>query len=235
MKDKLNIMIKWTIVFLLYFIILPIIFSSLFRNLIHSKNNMVANISLALTEIITFLILFYIYRQDIIKDIKKFKTDYRKNLDTGFKYYLIGLLVMVVSNLVISFLIGDGAIATNEDLNRKYLQMYPLYSIIAMVLVGPPIEEIVFRLGFRKAFKKEIIYCLFSAFVFGGLHVYTAFDGMTMAQILKNWMQVLYIIPYGSLGFAFAKCYFNTDNICTSAVIHMIHNGITILLIFSIL
>lgn len=233
--EKAKIFGIWIIAFMLYFIIVPFILGSLFQSSFQSSNMIIANISLALSEVIIFLSVLLIYNKVVINDAKKFKKDYRKNLDIGFKYYCIGLLVMIASNLILTFIMGNGSIATNEELNRQYLVKFPLYSIIAMIFVGPPLEEIIFRLGFRKAFNKEILYCLFSALVFGGLHVYTAFDGLTLSEALKNWMQVLYIIPYGSLGFAFAKVYYKTDNIWTSMTIHMMHNAITVLLIVATL
>jgi membrane protease YdiL (CAAX protease family) len=233
MKDILN-QIKYFIfgilVFLLYYEGLPIILSVLFGNYFQSSNKMISNITLSFAEIIIFLVLIIIFRKKIISDIKKYKSDYKNDLNIGFKYYFIAFLIMVSSNLLLNVVFGS--LATNEEVNRQYIENYPLYSIIAMVFIGPSIEELVFRLGFRKAFKNWLPYCLFSALLFGGLHVYTAYEGMAFAEILKNWNQVLYIVPYGALGFAFAKTYYETDNICTTMTIHTLHNAFTIFLIF---
>ena len=195
----------------------------------YSNNKVVSNIFLSLVEITTFIVLFYIFRKTIIEDFKVFKKEYKKKLDTGFKYYFLGFFIMVVSNLIIAFIFKG--IATNEAANREYLKDFPFFSMIAMVIVGPSIEEIVFRLGFRKAFKSCIPYVLFSALFFGGLHVYSAFQGMNMSEIIKNWYQFLYIVPYSALGFAFAKAYYETDNILTTMTVHTLHNAFTILLI----
>jgi len=37
-------------------------------------------------------------------------------------------------------------------------------------------------------------------------------------------MEILFIIPYGSLGFFFAKAYYDTNNIYTSYLAHFFHN-----------
>ena len=215
-------------VFFLYFKIIPGIFKLFYNNgTTHGK--IYNNLFLSAMEITVFGILFFIFRKTIINDLKKFKKDYKKDLDVGFKYYFVGMLVMITSNLILMFI--TGGIAENEAVNREYLKMYPLYSIIAMVFLGPPIEEIVFRLGFRKAFKKWLPYAIFSGLFFGGLHAFTAFEGMSLHEALKNWVNILYTIPYGALGFAFAKVYYETDNICTSSLIHILHNGFTVLLI----
>ena len=136
---------------------------------------------------------------------------------------------MVTSNLIITLIFGG--LATNEEANREFIKNYLFFSIIAMVILGPAVEEIVFRLGFRKAFKKWLPYALFSGLFFGALHVYTAYAGMNLTEILKNWHQALYIIPYSALGISFAKAYYETDNIWTTITIHTLHNAFTIFLI----
>ena len=232
MKDTLKSLKSFTIgiiAFLLYFKGIPLFITIVFGKFLKNSNKLVSNISLSLAEIFIFLVLFLIFRKKISNDFKKYKKEYKKDLDIGFKYYFIGLLVMIVSNLLLTLIFGG--IATNEEVNRQYLKTYPLYSIVAMVFIGPLVEEIVFRLGFRDAFKKWLPYCIFSALFFGGLHVYTAYAGMTLNEIVKNLSQMLYIIPYGSLGFAFAKTYYDTDNIWTSMTIHVIHNAFTVFLI----
>ena len=232
MKNKIKYFIFGILVFLLYFKILPFGLS-LVIGYFKNYNNLIKNIILVIAEIIIFLVLFMIFRKKIVEDFKKMKTDLKKNLNIGFKYYFVGFLIMIASNLLLTLIFGG--MATNEEVNRQYLKMYPLYSIVAMVFVGPLVEEIVFRLGFRKSFDKWLPYALFSGLFFGALHVYTAFEGMAFAEMLKNWNQVLYIVPYSALGFAFAKAYFETDNIWTTMLIHVLHNGFTVFLVFTAL
>jgi len=230
MKDKIKYFGIGLLVFLLYFKIIPFALSILL-SFFKDSNNFVKNIALSISEIIIFLLLFMIFRKKIVEDFKKMKTDIKKNLNIGFKYYFVGFLVMIASNLLLTVIFGS--MATNEEVNRQYLKMYPIYSIVAMVFVGKLIEEIVFRLGFRRSFDKWLPYSLFSGIFFGALHVYTAFDGMTFAEMLKNWNQVLYIVPYSALGFAFAKAYYETDNIWTTMIIHVLHNAFTVFLVFT--
>ena len=232
MKKQIKYFLIGTIVFLLYFKILPFILKFIITSFMNTKNKLLVNIINSVAEIIIFLFLFLIFKKTIIDNFKKFKKDYKKDLDIGFKYYFVGLLVMITSNLILTGIFGT--IAANEAANRTFLKAYPLYSIVAMVILGPTIEEIVFRLGFRKAFNKWVPYALFSAILFGAVHVYSAYEGMNLVEIVKNWHHILYIIPYGSLGFAFAKAYYDTDNIWTSMTIHTLHNAFTILLIICV-
>lgn len=232
MKNKIKYFVFGILVFLLYFKILPFGLS-LVIGYFKNSNNLVKNLILVIAEIIIFLVLFMIFRKKIVEDFNKMKTDLKKNLNIGFKYYFVGFLIMIASNLLLTLIFGG--MATNEEVNRQYLKMYPIYSIVAMVFVGPLVEEIVFRLGFRKSFDKWLPYALFSGLFFGALHVYTAFEGMAFVEMLKNWNQVLYIVPYSALGFAFAKAYFETDNIWTTMLIHVLHNGFTVFLVFTAL
>lgn len=209
--------------------IIPYFYDKLLSKLfIHPSLSLVETIY-CLLEIIIITFLFIIYHKRIIEDLKKFKKDYRKKLDIGFKYYFIGFAVMAISNILLAFILGG--MAENEALNRETLKVFPVYSILAMVLIGPMVEELIFRLGFKKAFNNWLPYAIFSAVLFGGLHVYTAYANMPIAQILKNWHEILYIVPYGSLGFAFAKAFYETDNIWTTITIHTLHNAFTIFLI----
>ena len=234
MKDlgkKIKYFIFGILVFLLYFKILPFGLSYILGAFFKDSSKFVKNLALSGAEITILLVLFLIFKKKIVEDFKNFIKNFRNHLNTGFKYYFIGFLVMIASNLILSIIFGG--IATNEEVNRQYLKSYPIYSVITMVFVGPLIEEIVFRLGFRKSFDKWLPYALFSGLFFGSLHVYTAFQGMAFAEMLKNWSQVLYIIPYSALGFAFAKAFYETDNIWTTMVIHVLHNAFTVFLIFS--
>ena len=220
-------------IFFLCYELIPRVYSEIVIKKWLPKNpsNILREIINCLLEITIFTTLFIIHRKTIIADFKKLKTDLRKNLNIGFKYYFVGFMVMAASNILLALIFGG--IAENEEANRQIMKVFPLYSIIAMIILGPMIEELIFRLGFRKAFKKWLPFAIFSALFFGGLHVYTAYRGMNIAGILKNWHEMLYIVPYGALGFAFAKVLYDTDNIWTSIIIHTLHNAFTILLIFS--
>ena len=237
MKDgilkQLLYLLLGLVIFLICYEGIPLIYKAVIIGKILPKNpsGILSEIINCSLEIVIFTVLFIIHRKTILSDYKKLKTDIRKNLNIGFKYYFIGFIVMAASNILLGVIFGG--IAENEEVNRQIIKIFPVYSILAMIVLGPMIEELIFRLGFRKAFKKWLPYAIFSALFFGGLHVYTAYRGMNLSGIIKNWHEMLYIVPYGALGFAFAKTYFETDNIWTSIIIHTLHNAFTILLIFS--
>ena len=217
--------------FLLYNLICPNLFAILLKKPLLSNNFWAYNFSYLGIYIFTFLVIFLIVHKDILKQFKEFIHEPKKYLHKGLSYWVYGLIVMMISNLVVSSIVGN--IAVNEQETRQILLTSPIYAIPAILFFGPFLEELVFRYGLRKSFNKEIVFAFFSAFVFGLLHVLTAIDKFTIAEIFSHINEFLFIIPYGSLGFFFAKAYYETDNIFSSAIPHMLHNTISVLLILA--
>lgn len=217
------------VLFSLYFFILPNLFAIILRNQIISDNFWISNLAYLAVYLGTFIIILLIIRKDIWKQFKEFIKEPKKFLSKGCTYWMYGLILMIVSNLVVTSLVHN--IAVNEQATREVIFAKPLYAIPTIIIIGPVLEEVIFRFGFKKAFNKEIPYALFSAFIFGLLHVLTAIDNYTIANILAHASEFLYIIPYGSLGFFFAKAYYETDNIFSTIVPHILHNTLSVALI----
>lgn len=212
-----------SILILFLYMSLSIILSLIFNPLISSSNFFISNATPIIVELIVLLTLFLFYADKIIDDFKSFKKNFKSIMDTSIKNWLIGLVIMLVSNIVLSLIIGN--IANNEELNRSLLLTTPIYAVIAMVFIAPITEEIIFRLAPRKAFNKKIPYLLYSAILFGGMHLLSS----------SSLIEILYIIPYGALGFAFAKNYYETENIFSSISVHMIHNTIAVIIAYTAL
>ena len=127
-------------------------------------------------------------------------------------------MCMMIYNFIISFYQ-----ATNEQAVQKMISAMPYLLIVSAGILAPINEEILFRKVFKDNIKNKIIYILVSGIFFGYMHV-------TSATTIP---QFLYIIPYSSLGIAFAVMYSKTDSVFTSMTMHMFHN--TILTILSII
>lgn len=189
-------------------------------------NKIAAHEQLLLTlfsDSILIIILFILYFKTLKNDFKKIKGNFYSMVDTGFKYWLIGLIVMMVSNILIGLLITQ-AQAGNEQSVQELIHSSSILSVITVGVLAPIIEELVFRKAFRDTFKNNILFVLASGLVFGSLHVLLS---------LNSLWDLFYIIPYSSLGIAFGYMYVKTDNIYTSIIMHMFHN--TALTILSIL
>ena len=224
---KTHFIIKSSIVFLLFIFsgIFQIIGSRILGYDVNNLSNYQELILTTISEISLFLILIGIYFKDLKRDIKKIKKDFNKNMDIAIKWWLLGILVMVVSNLIIGLFVKE-ATANNEESIRTLIDSSKYLSIFVFGIIGPIVEELVFRKAFRDIIKNDILFVLISGLVFGSLHVVLS---------VSNPLDLLYLIPYCSLGLAFSIIYQKTKNIYFSMFIHIFHNTLfSSLLVFGI-
>lgn len=224
--SNLNIEVTTIDILKLFLIILSMYFipSLFFKGIsIFIESDNIANIISNLLYLIVLVGLFY---NSFIEEFKIFKNNYKKCIKTGIKYWGIGLIGMIICNLIINLVIFKGNISANEELTRELIFDFPLYSFISAVFIAPVIEEIIFRKAFRMAFKNVIVFAVTSGFFFGLLHATTA---------IETPLSLLYILPYGALGAAFAVSYHKTETVFTPIVIHAMHNALTIILLLAVL
>lgn len=200
-----------------YFQLIPILLFNIdLNNITGAQNVMLSTFS----NCVLLIILFLIFRKDLIEEWKRFRKNFLENIDIGIKYWLVGLGIMMISNIIITFVINLGQ-AANEQAVQSMISSLPWLMLINAGLIAPCTEEIIFRKGFKKAFPNKWLFIILSALVFGALHVVTS---------MTSPIELLYIIPYGALGAAFAYMYQKTDTIFTSIAMHMFHNTALILL-----
>lgn len=174
------------------------------------------------SSFIILIILLLLYRKELIEEFKIYKKSFEKNIDIGIKYWLLGLLGMMLSNIILTFILNNNG-AENEQLVQQMISALPLIMIISAGFIAPIIEEITFRKVFRDNIKNDIAFILISGIFFGFLHVFPS----------ESIGQFLYIIPYSCLGISFAIMYKKTNSVFTSIFMHMFHN--TALTLISIL
>ena len=178
-------------------------------------------------SIVYIIMMIIFYYKDLVKEWHTYIMTFKESLFTGFKYYFIGLLIMIFSNIVISFVIRD--VSANENAVRDMLYHEPYLSMISIVLIAPLTEELLFRKSLSPLIKNKWLYALASALLFAGAHLLTGLDSFKLIHLL-------YLIPYGSLGFAFAIANRNTNSTFTSIILHSFHNfitGVLLLLVYS--
>lgn len=220
MKNKVlnkfhKIFKSFGIIFL--YIFLQVMLGDIFRLNLSSKNAFIYRNSLLLIYVLLFLIISLFFLPKLIKDLKSFKKEY---LFIALKNWVYGFIVMIISNLYLIHFVGN--IAGNEATNRTLLSSYPIQAILIMSVFAPALEEIVFRLNIKNAINNKYIFMLVSGLLFGSMHVAS----------FSSLKELLFLIPYGSLGFFFAKTNYETDNIFPSIISHSFHNTLSILLIF---
>lgn len=170
-----------------------------------------------LFEIAQVIFIAYLVKDKIKDDLKDLKENHKKYFENNIKYYLLAIFIMMISNLVISF-INSGNIAGNEEAVRDTFSRAPIYMYISAVFIAPLLEELVFRQGIRNIFTNDKLFIIASGLIFGGLHVIGSINSI---------VDLLYLIPYSVPGFAFAYMLKKTDNIFVPIGFHFLHNGVT--------
>lgn len=195
------------------------------------KSNTGKSIAYILIDVIVLTILCVLFAKRLKVDFKDFKKNWRKYLRIVIPYYILGVIVMMVSNIVINTIINNGGLAANESANREILSGYPIASVISMCIMGPICEELLFRASFKNAFKNIVTYCLFTGILFAGVHVANGINSWNILTIISKWRELLYFIPYSAVGVAFSYAFYKTDNIFSSISLHILHNSLTVALL----
>lgn len=181
-------------------------------------------IYLLIYELMVICIMLLLFNKKIKRDFKDILINHKEYYSKCIKYWLIGLVVMSISNSLA--LVVGGDIASNEESLRQLFKISPLYIYLSSTIYAPIVEELVFRQGIRNIFGRNYLFILVSGIVFGGLHVITG---------LNSIVDLIYLIPYSSLGIAFAYMLYKTDNIFVSMGFHFMHNGLLIAFQFLLL
>ena len=168
------------------------------------------------TELIYLLILFYVFKDQIKKNFKDFKNNFKAYISKYMQYWALAFSLMLISNMFIVTLFPN-SIATNQEIVNSNLMVAPFYMIISAVVFAPFLEEIIFRLGFRYIFKTDTLFIIASGLVFGSLHVIGSY---------QNLVDLIYVIPYSIPGFVFAYTLVKSQNIFIPISLHLFHNGI---------
>lgn len=104
-----------------------------------------------LSNVLLLGIYFVIFSKTLIRDAKEYFKNFGKNFETSLKYWFIGYAIMIVSNLVISFVFKK-TIAGNEEAVRSYINAFPLLMIFDVSVYAPFVEELTFRKSIRRCY-----------------------------------------------------------------------------------
>lgn len=171
-------------------------------------------------DIIMLILTLLIFYSKLKRDITLFKNN--------FKAYIQYVLPKLGKMYLVYFILSSIAIAlagSSTSVNQETLESLPLiYTIPTAILWAPIVEEVIFRGCLRRFIKKDNLYIIISALIFGLLH--------TMNETTITNMLLL-SVPYSILGGFFAYLYAKTDNLTNNILCHSLHN--TVAMIMSLL
>ena len=203
---------------LLYFIIFVFLFIICYTpatDLLPIPNTKVSVIiTVSLLYIIQICSLVIPMLKELKRDFVAFKNNFKIYISNMLPRFGIIFIVYAISSLALVSFVGN--ISTNQEI----ISQWPIYiSAFLAIIIAPLTEELMFR-GFMKKFiKNDILFIILSSLIFGGLHIMQS----------ENLSQILFIIPYSILGFAFSLNYVKTKNIASNIFLHSAWNSIAII------
>lgn len=173
-----------------------------------TKNHVVAYFFTYFTSSFIFL---FIYKDKLKNDLKNIRND----LNTKNIIIIVLFLVLsFISNIILVNLLNQEA--SNQEIAVSMLKSFSLLGIPAICLFAPFVEEIIYRLPYKKNWLSIII----STIVF------------TLAHISNfSLIQMFFLIPYLFLSISFSFAYFKNENIILSTTTHILNNLISIVLL----
>lgn len=168
---------------------------------------------------VSLLLLHYELRLDFAKlrGVTQ-KTIINRSLETlGYLY-----IAAILGNLILMVLGKDGTSGNQIAIERMLYSPYAVVIIITVVLFGPFVEEVIFRLAGFAIFPKKIpvIAVIFiTSLLFGYIHVSQSQD-------------YIMIIPYFVQGLAIGHMYAKYKNFYVVFIGHALYNLISVILTY---
>ena len=224
MKDTLKKIFKNVLVIAIYFIYIYIVIATLsLLNIDYFSLSIKNKIITYIISDICFiaLLIFWIYRKELIKDIKDFKINYKQYISKYILLYFIGVIMMGVINTLIAHFTGMKTSENEADV-RLLIEKFPIYMTFSTVIYAPIVEEIIFRKAIRNIFNNKYLFIILSGVIFGCVHI----------SNYTNINDILFSIGYIVMGIDFAYIYYKTNNIFTTMSFHIIHNLLLLIIQF---
>lgn len=180
------------------------------------------------STLISMLFAIILFKDFFIDNIKKFKEKLLNNIiwsataGIGIMYF-----ISYVSNVIITLVLGNSDTASNQLLFESLIEKNFVFMALQAVLFAPIVEELIFRgLIFRSLRGYNMYLAHFvSAFLFGFIHIYQGLFAGDMTQLL-------YLLSYGGMGFAFSLAYEKRKTIVAPMFVHFLNNLIATVIVY---
>lgn len=205
---------KWYVYFTIFVFLFAICYTPILNILPIPETKIAAIITMIVLYIVQVLALVIPMASELKRDFIVFKNNFKLYLGNMLPRFGIIVIGYFISNISVLLLVG------NIPNNQQTLVSMPLYITAFLgIVIGPLTEELMFRGFIKKFIKNDLLFIMVSSLVFGGLHVLSA----------DSFQQVLYIIPYSILGFAFSLNYVKTKTIASNIFLHSAWNTLAVI------
>lgn len=178
---------------------------------------------------VALVFLFLFLKNDIIYDFKEIKlvrNQWFMMIATGYLYIILG---NIGSNLISMLLSSVLNFPPSESVNqlaiiRALNSNGVIFMILAAVIIGPIVEELVFRKSIFGLIKNDTVAVIVSALLFGAIHLT---QESSVVEALVNGIS--YFVMGAIFGYIYVK---NKRNIYAPIAVHMVVNLISVIAIF---
>lgn len=206
-------LIKSATVLLIYFSWLLIL-----QNIKAFQSLFLSIFSLLLT-FITLIILFLIYKDELIDEFKNLS---KKDI----KYVVINIFsiifIMSLSNAISYAFLKDKLILNSNNDILSFAYSKDVFNMIRLIILSPFMEEVVFRKNIRVIVKNDIYFILFSGLILGTLYIVS--EGFTIIGIISSLSYIL-------VGFMLSYSYTKTNNIYINIISRILYNLLVVVLV----
>ncbi len=212
---------------------LLILSHSHFSYLVNTYNSMISVLNVILQASIYLLaivfLLVFLY-PELNKDFDSYKNNEGKILSTIGVGVLLYFGLTIASGILTQALASINGSSPESQNQNAIVELFnngalpKIAMVLTTVVVGPLVEELVFRKSIFNLIPNKIVALVVSSIIFGLIHTIN-FDYSFMDLIIVT-------IPYISAGISFGYVYYKTDNIYAS---YFLHAGLNLLSVLSIL
>ncbi len=209
-KTNIFMAIFWTFAFtILASFILALIYS-ITRNW---------NIAYIVGYTIMIIILAKFFKPELKDNIKTFKDDFKNNWHKMLIItFLLTVLLYISNYLVVRFM---GTFAENEIIARSQLKSSPVIMGFSIIILGPIVEEMIYRLPFKRVEKHKLLNFFVYSLIFALAHI----------AFTNGIKELIYLIPYSFLSLSIGYSFYKTGNIYMSIIVHILNNFINVMVL----
>lgn len=186
-------------------------------------------ISLAIANLFLLVIFFFVCWKYYAQSFDIFF----RNSFSNIKSVCLGIIALFISEALVSNLIivlCPNVVSDNQISNEIVLSLSPACFIWISFLVGPMIEETIFRGCIFHSLRNKhsfLLSALLSSSIFGLMHIISSL-------LHGNWMNCVYFLIYAVSGFILCIPYEETDTVASSIFVHMAVNCISVVILWMI-
>lgn len=211
MNDKMNKLIKGILVFLLY-ILVPYVLDMFLPGL--TKSNSMELLYRFMFMFLLLLFYGFIYRDDLAKDFKDLKKNFKKIAFKGFIYFIVMIAAMAVSNGIILFLFPKFEPASSNIIS-SLMETNTLLMVFYVFVISLFTEQIVFRKVFKDILDNKYFFIIFSSLIYGLFQI--GYNVSSTAELIS-------IVPYFCVGVILSSSYEKTNNMFTPCLVYLFYD-----------